>query len=52
MDENNCMNNLLKYICLLQDNSTNNCNRLCSNNYNTRVLQIYKKNGELLEINN
>ena len=48
MYENNCMNNLLKYICLLQDNSTNNCNRLCSNNYNTRVLQIYKKNGDFI----
>lgn len=50
MKDNHCINNLLKYINLLQNNSINN-NSL-NNNYNTRVIELYKKNGSLLEINN
>lgn len=51
MNNNNCIRNLLKYIALLQDNSNKDCNSLCSNNYNTRVIQLYKRNGDLLSIN-
>ncbi len=51
MNNNNCIRNLLKYIALLQDNSSKSCNSLCSNNYNTRVIQLYKRNGDLLSIN-
>jgi len=45
---NNCICNLLKYISVLQDNSTNMCNFNC---YNTRVISIYKKNGDLFTTN-
>ena len=38
MRNNNCINNLLKYINLLQNNSINN-NSL-KNNYNTRVIEL------------
>ena len=63
MSSNNCIGNLLKLICLLQDNSTdtcgldsgcskpflgNNINCLC---YNTRVIQLYRCNGSLIETN-
>lgn len=63
MSSNNCIGNLLKLICLLQDNSTdtcgldsgcsrpflgNNINCLC---YNTRVVQLYRCNGSLIETN-
>ena len=56
---NRCIKNLLKLICLLQDNSENsncleegcsksflgpNINCIC---YNTRVITIYNKNGSL-----
>ena len=56
---NNCIKNLLKVICLLQNNSSN---KYCFNNncikpflgpaencncYNTRVITLYNKNGEL-----
>ena len=62
MKTNNCIKNLLKMICILQKNSedivTNdisctkvflgpNINNLC---YNTRVITLYGKNGELLNI--
>lgn len=61
MSSNNCIGNLLKLICLLQDNSTDTCgldsgctkpflgnsiNCLC---YNTRVVQLYRCNGSLIE---
>lgn len=61
MSTNSCIKNLLKLICLLQKNSLNTCvldegctkpylgpvmNNLC---YNTRVLTLYKKNGEIFE---
>lgn len=61
MNGNRCIRNLLKLICLLQDNSTNNfpmddgcikpflgprINRIC---YNTRVLTLYKKNGKMFK---
>lgn len=45
MKENNCIRNLLKLICLLQNNSTDKC-------LNTRIISIYKRNGELLNISN
>lgn len=56
---NRCIKNLLKLICLLQDNSNNNCptndgctkpflgptaNCIC---YNTRVVTLYNKRGTL-----
>lgn len=61
MSSNNCIGNLLKLICLLQDNSTDACGLdsgctkpflgnstscLC---YNTRVIQLYRCNGTLME---
>ncbi len=61
MSSNNCIGNLLKLICLLQKNSTDSClldsgcskpflgsnmNCLC---YNTRVIQLYRCNGTLME---
>lgn len=60
---NNCITNLLRYICLLQDNSMSNClnNNSCDrpflgiNNsicYNTRIISIYRKDGSLFTINN
>lgn len=60
MGSNRCIKNLLKLICLLQENSENdncledgcskpflgpNINNSC---YNTRVITIYTKNGTLL----
>lgn len=58
---NTCITNLLKYICLLQDNSTNTCiNEGCIKPYlgnisidcfNTRVISLYKKDGSLYEVN-
>lgn len=62
MNTDNCLNNLLKYICLLQNNS----NKLCINEgctkpflgpnievecYNTRVISLYKKDGSLYTLN-
>lgn len=59
MAGNRCIKNLLKLICLLQNNSINNfpmnegcikpflgpnINSIC---YNTRVITLYKKNGEI-----
>ena len=63
MKSNYCIANLLKLICLLQDNSTScpnidNCHKsylgpsIPNNCYDTRVIQIYEKNGSLLTINN
>jgi len=58
MSSNNCIANLLKFICLLQENSTstsrleNGCAKPYlgldenSNCYNTRVIQLYKRNGK------
>ncbi len=63
MSENRCINNLLKLICLLQENSVNDtckdssCTRpylgpvydcIC---YNTRPISIYIKDGSLFTIN-
>ena len=61
MNSNYCIYNLLKLICLLQDNSTsNNCQNGCDkpflgpNNslvyYNTRVLSFYRRDGSLFTI--
>ena len=59
MKSNNCIRNLLKLICLLQENSLNKCslddgcvkpflgpsiNNMC---YNTRVITLYRKNGDI-----
>lgn len=59
MKSNKCIRNLLKLINLLQNNSINNCsmndgctkpflgpsiNNIC---YNTRVITLYKKNGDI-----
>ena len=61
MSSKNCIGNLLKLICLLQDNSTSSCNleNGCSkpylgpssnpNCYNTRIIQLYRCNGTLME---
>ncbi len=61
MSSNSCIKNLLKLICLLQKNSLNTCsldegctkpflgpviNNIC---YNTRVITLYKRNGEIFE---
>ena len=61
MRTNSCIKNLLKFICLLQRNSQNTCaldggctrpflgpivNNIC---YNTRVITLYKRNGEIFE---
>ena len=57
-EANRCIKNLLRLICLLQENSENICqnndctrpflgpglNNIC---YNTRVITLYNKNGEL-----
>lgn len=63
MRNNNCIRNLLKLLCLLQDNSLNKCslddgcikpflgptiNNIC---YNTRVLTLYKKDGTIFSTN-
>ena len=59
---NQCIKNLLKLICLLQDNSNIDCLDIddCtrpflgqSNNYiyyNTRVISIYTKKGDLFTV--
>ena len=59
MKFNSCIKNLLKLICVLQDNSTNvpcfesGCTKailgpsLSCNCYNTRVITLYNKCGEL-----
>lgn len=59
MSGNNCIRNLLKLICLLQQNSINKCaldegcvkpflgptiDNIC---YNTRIITLYRKDGEL-----
>ncbi|MCI8568369.1 MAG: hypothetical protein HFJ11_00120 [Bacilli bacterium] len=61
MSSKNCIGNLLKLICLLQDNSTSSCNleNGCSKPYlgpssnsicyNTRIIQLYRCNGTLME---
>ncbi len=61
MSSNNCIGNLLKLICLLQDNSTDSCCLdsgctkpfLCNNTgcicYNTIVIQLYRCNGSIME---
>lgn len=61
MSSKNCIGNLLKLICLLQTNSTSSCNLEdgCSKPYlgpssnsccyNTRVIQLYRCNGTLIE---
>lgn len=61
MRTNSCIKNLLKFISLLQRNSLNTCaldggctrpflgpivNNTC---YNTRVITLYKRNGEIFE---
>ena len=63
MKVNNCIKNLLKFICVLQQNSTEltfsstNCTKpflgpsiqgVC---YNTRVITLYNKLGELFTTN-
>ena len=63
MKVNHCIRNLLRLICLLQENSVNktcledgcikpylgpNINQIC---YNTRVITLYTKNGTLLSSN-
>lgn len=61
MMSNYCIYNLLKLICLLQDNSTSNhcwnsCDRpflgptMNSLYYNTRVVSFYKKDGSLFTV--
>ncbi len=60
MGTNRCIKNLLKLICMLQQNSRNQCclengctkpflgptiNNTC---YNTRVITLYNKNGTLI----
>ena len=62
MSENRCINNLLKLIYLLQQNSINKeccdndcarpylgptCNSIC---YNTRPISIYNKEGDMFTI--
>ncbi|MBQ2640223.1 MAG: hypothetical protein IJF92_05655 [Bacilli bacterium] len=58
---NNCITNLLKLICLLQNNSIiNSCKKNCTKPYlgsisntlyNTRPINIYNKNGSLFTTN-
>lgn len=60
MGRNHCIKNLLKLICLLQENSVNKhcledgCTKpylgptIDQNCYNTRVITLYTKNGTLL----
>ena len=59
MNTNSCIKNLLKLILLLQNNSSNKCINNCSkpylgvsnnSNYNTRVISLYKKNGDIYTI--
>ena len=54
MKKNYCIENLLRYINLLQINSSNKCkNSLNSSiSYNTRVISLYKKDGSLFIFNN
>ena len=59
METNNCIKNLLKFICVLQDNSENMfCLEDCCTKpylgptainicYNTRVITLYNKQGNL-----
>ena len=61
MNTNNCIGNLLRYIFLLQNNSTktcisNGCDKpylgptnsfIC---YNTRVISLYRKDGSLFSV--
>ena len=61
MENNYCLHNLLKLICLLQDNSTSACffQNECQKPflgpttinpyYNTRVVSFYKKDGTLID---
>jgi len=61
MSSKSCIGNLLKLICLLQNNSTCSCNLEdgCSKPYlgpssnsccyNTRIIQLYRCNGSLVE---
>jgi len=63
MKDNYCIHNLLKFICLLQDNSIHACSSLdeCQKPYlgpttinpyyNTRVVSFYKKDGTLFTSN-
>ena len=62
MNHNNCMHNLIKFICLLQDNSTNHfCQSNCEKPflgpimnppcYDTRVVSFYRKDGSLFTTN-
>ena len=63
MNTNTCIKNLLKFICVLQNNSTdiscitNNCTKpflgpsISSECYNTRIITLYNKNGELFRSN-
>lgn len=59
MKSNNCIKNLLKFIWVLQNNSTdisceiNDCTKpflgpsIFTDCYNTRVVTLYNKNGDL-----
>lgn len=58
MKSNNCIRNLLRVICLLQSNSLDRCNfsdcskpflgpSINSVCYNTRVITLYNKNGDI-----
>lgn len=61
MSSKSCIANLLKLICLLQNNSTRSCNLEdgCSKPYlgpgsnsqcyNTRLIQLYRCNGSIVE---
>lgn len=63
MKSNYCINNLLKFISVLQDNSIDIFSNTTSYNnlslgssvfckcYNTRVITLYTKNGELFTSN-
>lgn len=50
MSTNYCISNFLKVICLLQENSINNCSSFRCSYYNTRVLSFYRKDGSLYSI--
>ena len=61
MNSNNCIGNLLKYIYLLQSNSTSSCLKedctkpylgptISLECYNTRVISLYKKDGTLFTV--
>ena len=55
MKNNHCIENLLKYIDLLQNNSLNRCDNrlgLSISTYNTRVISLYKRDGSLFIFNN